>query len=235
MDRGLLRTYPDLPVAEFREADGRLTPGGTTGPARVSPNGELLAAAANGRCPALIRMSDGKYITGLSEGQSTYAWSPEGTRLAYTRSPGATRSALQESQLFIYDVQSGEDMQVTHFPPKDYRAWWNPFGRPSVHYPLVSGVSWARRANLILFYVAPDRGVFLWSAEGREVNRIDDLHGECWRMTQLSADGRRVLYLSSTRLLPTQRGGPSSSRRRGRLSRSGCPDNTVANRCHRRR
>lgn len=199
LDGWLLRTYPDLPVTDFQEPDGRLTPGGMTGPARVSPTGELLAARANGRSPALIQMSDGKYVTGLTRDYSTYAWSPDGKQLAYTRAPGAERGPLQESQLFLYDIQSGRDVQITHFPPKAYRPWWNPFAKATIDYPLVSGVSWARRANMILFYVAPDRGVFLWRPDGTEINRIDDLRGDCWRLTQLSADGRHVLYLSSTR------------------------------------
>lgn len=199
LDGRRIRTYPDLPVTDFQEADGRLTPGGMTGPARVSPTGEVFAARANGRSPALIQTGDGKYITGLTTDYSSYAWSPDGKQLAYTRAPGMERGPLQESQLFIYDIESGNDEQLTRFSPEDYRPWWNPFATPSIRYPLVSGVSWARNANVILFYVTTGRGVFEWRPDGTEIARIFDLVGRCWRLTQLSADGRRILYLSSTR------------------------------------
>jgi hypothetical protein len=100
--------------------------------------------------------------------------------------------------VFLYDLASGEESQLTHFEPKDYRSWWNPFAKPLIRRPLVAGLSWARRADIILFYLVPDRGVFLWNSKGEELRRLKGLEGECWRQTQLSADGQRIMYLSAT-------------------------------------
>lgn len=199
IDGALLRTYPDLPVEAFEEPDGRLSPGGVGTPARMSPTGEYIAAPANGRSPALLRASDGKQIVGLGSEYSEASWSPDGRRLAFTASPDPGRSTLEESQVFIYELASGGRTQLTHLPPESHRAWWNPFASPVIRLPLVAGLSWARRADVIAFYLVPDRGVFLVDSQGKELHRLGGLEGRCWRMTQLSADAQRLLYLSSSR------------------------------------
>ncbi len=143
----LLRTYPDLPVQEFEEPDGRLSPGGVGTPARVSPTGEYIAAPANGRSPAILRASDGQQIAALTNGYSEASWSPDGRRLALTASPDPERSTLEESQVFVYDVASGGRVQLTHFPPESRRSWWNPFAPPVVRLPLVAGIQLRRSSR----------------------------------------------------------------------------------------
>jgi hypothetical protein len=199
IDGTLLRTYPDLPVQDFEEPDGRQSPGGVGTPARVSPTGEYIAAPANGRSPALLRAGDGKQIAGLTDGYSEASWSPDGRHLAFTASPDPGRSTLEESQVFIYDLASGSRSQLTHFPPESRRSWWNPFAPPLVRLPMVAGLSWARRADVIAFYVVPDRGVFLVDSQGKELHRLSGLEGRCWRLPQLSGDGQHLLYVSSSR------------------------------------
>lgn len=193
----LIRTYPDEASPAFIEPDGRWTHWVFDGP-RPSPDGTTLAVSVSGH-HMLLRLDDGAHITSLPEGACERAWSPDGIRLAYTRGSGPHAGCATETQLFLYDLSSGVETQLTHFEPKEYRPWWNPFARPVVRPPLVAGLSWARRADIILFYLPPDRGVFLWNAAGEEIRRLRGLEGECWRQTQLSADGQQILYLSATR------------------------------------
>lgn len=193
----VIRTYPDESSPAFVEPDGRWAHWILTG-ARPSPDGTTAALSVSGH-QLLMRLSDGAYIANLPGGVCERAWSPDGTRLAYTRGSGPHAGCAVETQLFLYDLSSGVESQLTHFEPKEYRPWWNPFAMPVIRPPLVAGLSWARHNDVILFYLVPDRGVFLWNSEGRELHRIRRFGRDCWRRTQLSADGQRILYLSASR------------------------------------
>lgn len=193
----LIRTYPDDSSPAFAEPDGRWTHWVLGGP-RPSPEGKTMAVSVSGH-HMLMRLNDGAHIANLPEGACERAWSPDGTRLAYTRGSGPHAGCATETQLFLYDLSSGVETQLTHFEPKEYRPWWNPFATPVVRPPLVAGLSWARRSDALLFYLVPDRGVFLWNSAGRELGRLKRLGGSCWRLPQLSADGRHILYLSTSR------------------------------------
>jgi len=142
----------------------------------------------------IIRMADGETIAEIGPVSNDYVWGPDGGSIAFTRSPTPLRGAMQETQLFIHDLRTGNDRQLTHFPAKDYRPWWQPFSPPLLRYPIVTGVSWAPRANIIGFYVAPDRELHIWNPDGYEIKKIT-LEGNCFRDTQLDTDGQRVMYI----------------------------------------
>ncbi len=198
VDGELLQTYPKVPVAEFVEPDGRLTPGDMEGPARISSDGQLLALYANGRKPAFVAADTGQYISGMRVGHSEYAWSPTGHRLAYTRSPSGSDS-VHDSQLFLLDFDSGSDRQLTYFPDKDHRRWWEFWLRPQMRPPLIAGLSWARRADVLLFFVIPDRGMYLWNPINAQLTELGNPKAKCWRRTQLSADAEQILYIAACR------------------------------------
>jgi len=192
----MIRTYPDETSPAFVEPDGRWSHW-VMGEPRPSPDGKMVILSG-GAHSILMQLSDGATVATLPNYICEAAWSPDGTHLAYVRGTGRYVDCVSESQVFLYDVASQVELQFTHFEPKSYRPWWNPFATSVVRPPLVSGLSWARHADVILFYIVPDRGVFLWNSRGEPLHRIDELHGECWRQTQLSADGQRIMYLSST-------------------------------------
>jgi hypothetical protein len=198
LDGRVLGTYPAAAVASMEEPDGRRNAGGITGPASVSANGQWLAADGYGHSPAVLLMRDGSYVAGLSGEHSSFAWGPSGAAIAYTRSPDPNHSALQESQLFVYDVDTRDERQLTNFLPSKSKPWWNPFADPVLTNPIVAGVSWARRANLIGFYLAQQGEAFVWTPDGKPVGRPIRPRGRCWRGTRLSADAQTLLYLSST-------------------------------------
>jgi len=192
LDGTLQRTHPSLPVKEFVEEDGRLTRGGANGPARTSADGMFVALAANERALAVLNYVTGAWILGVTRQANEFDWSPTGHTLAYTRPEEVGELAASTSQLFLYDVDSRQERQLTHFATAESQN-----GKVK-RKPLVAGVSWARRANLILFYNAPDRGLHVWTPDGEQVAFLSGLLGHCWRKTQLSADGQHIFYLSSS-------------------------------------
>jgi Tol biopolymer transport system component len=196
IDGRIIRTYPEDSAPAFVEPDGRWSPWELTRP-RPSPDGKTVALLVSGHS-MLMRLSDGTLSARLPIDICESAWSPDGTRLAYISGSGPHGGCSTETQVFLYELSTGGESQLTHFGPKDYRPWWNPFAKPVVRPPLVSGLSWARRADVILFYLLPDRGVFLWNSKGEELHRLKELRGLCSRQTQLSADGQRIMYLSAT-------------------------------------
>lgn len=190
LDGTLQQAYPSLPVQDFVESDGRITRGGAAGPVRVSHDGRFLALPANGRGLTIMERATAKWVMAVAKEARDYDWAPASHVLAYSGAEGG-KSALIETQIFLYDVDTGQERQLTRFPPSALP------GGTQKREPLLVGVSWARKANVILFYNVPNRGIFVWTPEGQQVAFLANLTGECSRMTRISADGKRILYLSS--------------------------------------
>jgi len=194
----LRQTYPSTLGTNFIEADGRVTAGNVTGPARISADGELLVLGAYERQPAFLDAATGQFLSGMNVGHCEYAWSPEGHVLAYTRSPSTEHTTLTSSQLFLLDFDTGIETQLTFFPDVDVRPWWDFWSNPHTLPAMVAGISWARKANTVLFFARRSGGTYLWNATSRATVRIPDPSSTCWRRTQLSTDGQQILFISSS-------------------------------------
>lgn len=197
VDGQLIHTYPEPSSPALVETDGRWTNWLVSGP-RASPDGTNMAVSISGH-HRIVRLEDGVSVAELPPNACERVWSPDGRRVAYTRGSGSHPGCATETQVFLYDLVTSQEMQLTHFEAQVYRPWWNPFAEPIVRPPLVAGLSWARRGNVLLFNVVPDRGAWLMRPDGEKIGSIKRLEGECWRSTQLSADGHQIIYLSASR------------------------------------
>jgi len=190
-----IRRYPDSTATDIADPDGRLRRLVFGGP-RISPVGDLLAVQFEDTVQVL-RVADSVTVRGIQPASMDYVWSPDAKEIAYTRAPITHRGTTDESQLFLHDLRTRTDRQLTHLEPKDFRPWWKVFAPPLFRNPVVSGVTWASRANIIGFYVAGELELHLWNPDGNEIKAVP-LEGKCFRDTHLDPNAESVMYLDAS-------------------------------------
>jgi len=90
----------------------------------IIPGEETPAPGTPGAIPGFTRLTPGD--SAMYAGPS---WSPDGTRIVYSRSDYIHPGALPyTSELYVMDLQTGETLQLTHNEQEDRDPDWSPDG-----------------------------------------------------------------------------------------------------------
>ena len=159
------RKARDMDSRASRRALGIVSP-------RISPDGGAVAFVALGDLWLMRIGSPPENLTKDRFLDAEPAWSPDGTRLAYSTDRGGGLL-----NLWIRDLRTGEDRQLTRLPTSAMSAAWSPDGS-RIAFLDVDAI-W-RRANVSVVDVATGAvtrihpssfgpGAPAWSADGRRV------------------------------------------------------------------
>lgn len=192
---------------------------------RFSPDGAHLAFVSNrsGSSQLFVLSLDGgeaRPVTNLRGGPGPAAWSPDGTRLAFSGSvvddapphaPRATRRSTykldgsgfignQPTQIFVVDVAGGEARQLTHGPSSALEPRWSPDGRRLVFTRMRDGRTDGHRSDV--WVIDEDggeaRAVTQRSAHSMSPAFSPDGSSIVYYGSEREGDARRVVWLVST-------------------------------------
>lgn len=168
---------PDLFVQDFSQEEGLLgkprqvfcAPGATQGTPTFSPDGKKLAFVSNKDGTPRIYTLDipapgaslkelkPKMISKKTRENTCPAWSPDGKKIAYSALASGTR------QIWIYDIVSGEEMQLTDgHGHKENPAW----GPNSMH--LIFNSSTPTTSDLFMINLNQKKAVKITSGVGEK-------------------------------------------------------------------
>lgn len=168
---------PDLFVQDFSQEEGLLgkprqvfcAPGATQGTPTFSPDGKKLAFVSNKDGTPRIYTLDipppgaslkelkPKMISKKTRENTCPAWSPDGKKIAYSALASGTR------QIWIYDIISGEEMQLTDgYGHKENPAW----GPNSMH--LIFNSSTPTTSDLFMINLNQKKAVKITSGPGEK-------------------------------------------------------------------
>jgi Tol biopolymer transport system component len=138
----------------------------------ISPDGTKVAFAAVGDIYVMPVGGKPENITHDKYLDTDPAWSPDGTQLVYSSDKGG-----DFLQLWIHDMKTGRDRQLTHMQTQPQGASWSPDGKKIAVFDV--DAMW-RAANISVIDVATGEvtklhdslfgpGTPTWSADGRTV------------------------------------------------------------------
>ena len=189
------KLFPPNGALEFHEPDGRLTPWELFR-ARVSPDKKLLAVDLGGRV-LVAELATGHVNAVFGRGVREFVWIPGSRAIAFTQAvPGGRRSSLEEAQLFVRNLNSGKERQLTHFRPWNVEDW-NPFSSPLRSYPIVTGLSVASRTDDLAFLEGRNADLYVLSKAGN-LSAHGHLAGRCYSHPVISRDASQVAYAAAT-------------------------------------
>jgi dipeptidyl aminopeptidase/acylaminoacyl peptidase len=117
---------PCPPAAGGAAAAGAGAAAATTAPAGAAPAAAAAATAASLRCvraPDPVRLTGGDFTVG------SFAWSPDGTRIAFERRSDPLITSGNSSDLWLADVPSGEVRPLVEAPGAVGSPVWSPDSR----------------------------------------------------------------------------------------------------------
>jgi Tol biopolymer transport system component len=125
-------------------------------------------------------------VSGLVEDEGSFAWSPDGLRLAYIEMD----RSLGEANLVVYKVDKGDRVVIASLPI--------PKGSGS-SIPSSANLSWSSDGKSLVFDLgrgASDRAVYLTHADGTGLVKVADSA----YAPSISSDGKCLAYISDKKV-----------------------------------
>ena len=143
-----------------------------------------------------------RQLTGGDEDDGAPAWSPDGRRLAFTRTRPASHGAAPFMDIWTLDVETGRERNLTAGRGPCFQPAWSPDG---------GSIAFAGHTEPNDIWWGKDYGIWTIPADGGDARELtagfgriaacvvlgDPLRGIPWPGAQWSADGERLFFLAS--------------------------------------